>query len=116
MKLIHYKEEPGQTYPSDLAKGATGRVVIGQADGQPSFCMRVFEIEPGGFSARHSHEYEHQVFVHAGQGQIWNGGGWGELGPGTIVYIPGGEEHQLKSTGDEALVFVCCVPAGAPEL
>ena len=116
MKLINYKEQPGQAYPSDLAKGAVGRVVIGQADGPVSFCMRVFEISPGGNSALHSHDYEHQVFVHAGQGEIWNGEQWRELGPGSIIYIPGGEEHQLKNNGQELLVFACVIPKGAPEL
>ena len=117
MKLLgSYKEETAQEYPSDLAKGAAGRVVIGQADGDPSFCMRVFEITPCGHSAKHEHPYEHQVFVHAGSGQIWNGEIWQDIGPGSVIYIPGGEEHQLVNKGSEALVFACCVPKGAPEL
>ena len=116
MKLIHYKEQPGKAYPSDLAKGAIGRVVIGKADGDTKFCMRVFEIEPEGHSAKHSHDYEHQVFVHSGAGQIWNGESWLDFGSGSIVYIPGGEEHQLRNPGQETLVFVCCIPEGAPEL
>ena len=81
MKLINYKDQPGQSYPSDLAKGAVGRVVIGKADGDTSFCMRVFEIDPEGHSAKHSHEYEHQVFVHAGRGEAWDGENWHEIGP-----------------------------------
>ena len=47
MKLIHYKDEEGRAYPSELARGATGRVVIGKADGDTRFCMRVFEIGAG---------------------------------------------------------------------
>ena len=99
-----------------MAKGAIGRVVIGKADGDTSFCMRVFEIEPGGHSAKHSHEYEHQVFVHSGQGEIWNGEAWKEVAAGSIIYIPGGEEHQLRNNGRELLIFVCCIPERAPEL
>ena len=116
MKLIHYKDEEGRAYPSELARGATGRVVIGKADGDTRFCMRVFEIEPGGHSAKHSHDFEHQVFVHAGQGEIWNGEVWRDIAAGSIIYIPGGEEHQLRNNGRELLIFVCCVPEGAPEL
>ena len=116
MKLIHYKDEEGRAYPSDLAKGAVGRVVIGKADGDTRFCMRVFEIEPGGHSAKHSHDFEHQVFVHSGQGEIWNGEVWRDIAAGSIIYIPGGEEHQLRNKGQELLIFVCCVPEGAPEL
>lgn len=116
MKLIHYKDEEGKAYPNESAKGATGRVVIGKADGDPHFCMRVFEIEGGGYSAKHSHEYEHQVFVHSGQGEIWNGNAWQNVAAGSVLYIPGGEEHQIKSTGQGPLIFVCCIPEGAPEL
>lgn len=116
MKVIHYTDQPGKDYPGDVAKGATGRVVIGQADGQPSFCMRVFEIKPQGNSALHSHDYEHQVFVHAGRGAVWNGDDWLDIGPGSVLFIPGGEEHQLKNTGPELLVFACSIPKGAPEI
>jgi len=42
MKIIHYSEAEEKKYPSEQAKGATGRVVIGQADGAGKFCMRVF--------------------------------------------------------------------------
>jgi len=116
MKLINYKEEQAQVYPSDLAKGAVGRVVIGKADGQTSFCMRIFEISPDGFSAMHSHDYEHQVFIHAGQGQVWNGEEWRDIGPGSVIFIPGGEEHQVRNNSSDTLVFACVIPAGAPEL
>ncbi len=116
MKLIHYKDVEGRAYPSDLAKGAIGRVVIGKADGDTSFCMRVFEIEPGGHSAKHSHKYEHQVFVHSGKGQIWNGNVWQDAATGSIIYIPGEKEHQIRNNGQELLTFVCCIPEGAPEL
>jgi quercetin dioxygenase-like cupin family protein len=116
MKVINYKDEQAREYPSDLAKGAVGRVVIGKADGQTSFCMRVFEISPNGHSAKHVHDYEHQVFIHAGQGQIWNGEQWQDVGPGSVIFIPGGEEHQVRNNGPDTLVFACVIPAGVPEL
>ena len=116
MKLINYKDQPGKDYPSDLAKNAFGRVVIGQADGDTSFCMRVFEVSKGGYSAKHSHNYEHQVFVHAGQGEAWDGEQWHDVGPGSVIYIPANREHQMRNNNDEMLIFVCCIPKGAPEL
>ncbi len=116
MKIIHYGEAEERKYPSDQAQGASGRVVIGKADGAQNFCMRVFEIAAGGMSGKHSHEWEHEVFVHAGKGAIWQKGSWNPLTSGSVVFIPGNEEHQLKNTGDAPLVFVCVIPAGAPEL
>ncbi|NWF56433.1 MAG: cupin domain-containing protein [Syntrophaceae bacterium] len=116
MKIIHYSEVEPKRYPSEQAKNATGRVVIGQADGANNFCMRVFEIGRGGMTGKHAHEWEHEVFVHSGNGAILRDGKWTPLSAGSVVFIPGKEEHQLKNTGEEPFVFVCVIPSGFPEL
>ena len=116
MKIIHYKEAEEKKYPSGQAKGAVGRVVIGKADGAKNFCMRVFEIAAGGITGKHAHEWEHEVFVHAGKGAILQKGNWVPLSTGSVVFIPGNEEHQLKNTGEDPFIFVCVIPAGPAEL
>jgi quercetin dioxygenase-like cupin family protein len=116
MKIIHYSEAEEKKYPSEQARNATGRVVIGQADGARNFCMRVFEISGGGITGKHAHEWEHEVFVHSGEGAILRGDRWARLAAGSVVFIPGNEEHQLKNTGEKPFIFVCVIPAGAPEL
>jgi quercetin dioxygenase-like cupin family protein len=116
MKIIHYAEAEAKKYPSEQAQGAVGRVVIGQADGARKFCMRVFEISKGGITGRHAHEWEHEVFVHAGKGEILREGKWVPLSAGSVVFIPGNEEHQLRNAGDTPFIFVCVIPSGAPEL
>jgi quercetin dioxygenase-like cupin family protein len=116
MKIIHYSEAQAKKYPSEQAKGATGRVVIGQADGARKFCMRVFEIAKGGITGKHAHEWEHEVFVHSGKGAILREGKWTPLSTGSVIFIPGNEEHQLKNTGNSPFIFVCVIPSGAPEL
>ena len=116
MKIIHYSEAEPKGYSGNLAKGTTGRVVIGQADGAKNFCMRVFELSPGGITSKHSHPWEHEVFVHAGKGAIYSKGDWIPLSTGSVVFIPPDEEHQLKSDDDESLTFVCVIPSGFPEI
>lgn len=116
LKIIHYAEAEAKKYPSDLAKEATGRVVIGQSDGAEKFCMRVFEIGQGGMTGLHAHDWEHEVFVHSGKGAVLQGETWIPLSAGSVVFIRGNEEHQLKNTGDRPFVFVCVIPSGAPEL
>jgi len=116
MKIIHYSEAEARKYPSDQAQGVAGRVVIGKADGARKFCMRVFEVAPGGMTGKHTHSWEHEVFVHAGKGAIPREGKWVPLSSGNIVFIPGNEEHQLKNTGREPFIFVCVIPSGPPEL
>jgi len=116
MKIIQYTEADARRFDGGPAKGITGRVVIGQADNARNFCMRVFEIEPDGYTPRHTHDWEHEIFFHAGQGEIFRSGEWVPVQAGYIAFVPGNEEHQIRNTGDTTLVFACLVPAGAPEI
>jgi quercetin dioxygenase-like cupin family protein len=116
MKVSPYTQEKKTRIDNDIAKGVTGRVIIGKADGAPNFCMRVFELDQGGCSPKHAHDWEHEIFFHAGEGEVWQDGGWTPVQSGWVAYIPGNEEHQIRNTGEEKLIFVCLIPAGAPEM
>jgi len=116
MKITSYRVIEGRGFDADTVKNVTGRVAIGAGDGAKNFCMRVFEVGSGGFTPRHSHDWEHGIFVHAGRGEVYSRGAWKALSPGDIVFIPGGEEHQMRNAGDDTFVFVCLIPAGPPEL
>ena len=115
MKIIPYTQEEPHFFDTGIMKGVKGRVVIGKADGADN-CMRVFELKKGTVSHLHSHEYEHQVFIHAGKGEVLCEGKWVPVEPGHVIFIPGQEEHQLRNTNNEPLVFVCLVPSNAPEM
>jgi quercetin dioxygenase-like cupin family protein len=78
--------------------------------------MRLFSVAKGGYSPRHSHDWEHEIFIHSGQGVVFCNDEWIPVSAGTALFVPGNEEHQLKNTGDEPLVFVCLIPSGVPEL
>ncbi len=116
MKVVQYTDEQATVFDSDVVKGVNGRVMIGKADGAENFCMRVFEVEQGGFSPRHSHDWEHEIFFHAGKGEVFVDSEWKEVRAGSVAFIPGNIEHQIRNTGEEKLVFVCLVPKGAPEI
>jgi quercetin dioxygenase-like cupin family protein len=116
MKRIHYTEITPRLFDGDTVKGVQGRVLIGKEDGAENFCMRIFSVDPGGFSPKHSHGWEHEIFVHSGHGAALSGDEWLPVSAGTALFIPGDREHQLKNTGDTPLVFVCLIPSGAPEL
>jgi quercetin dioxygenase-like cupin family protein len=116
MKIDFYTHLAAQKFDSDTVQGVTGRVAIGQSDGAPNFCMRVFELDPGGFTPRHQHDWEHEIFFHQGQGEVWHDGQWRPVEAGAFAFIPGREMHQIRNRGDRKLVFVCLIPAGAPEL
>ena len=116
MKVVNYQDLESTRFENDQVKGVTGRVVIGKADGAENFCMRVFEVEKGGNTPRHEHEWEHEIFFHKGEGAVFKEGEWVPVKGGSVVFVPGNEEHQIKNTGDDTLAFVCLVPKGAPEL
>jgi quercetin dioxygenase-like cupin family protein len=116
MKMIDYTNVQSRSFEGEAVKGVTGRIAIGRADGALNFCMRVFEVAPGGHTPRHAHEWEHEIFVHRGTGEVFDGGNWNEIGAGSVLFIPGNEIHQIRNQGQETLVFVCLIPAGPPEL
>ena len=116
MKIINYKSSEVKTYSGHESKGITGRVVIGQADGAKNFTMRVFEVAPGGYTSLDSHPWEHEVFVYSGRGIVCDKEKSTSVSTGSVVFIPGGEQHQLKNIGNEPFVFVCLIPAGIPEI
>lgn len=116
MKIKQYTAVKATHFNSDIAKGVAARVVIGKSDGAANFYMRVFEIAPGGYTPRHAHDWEHEMFIHAGAGEVYGNGQWHPLRPGKVVLIPGHEEHQLRNPGREPLIVVCLVPGRAPEL
>ena len=116
MKIIHFSDAEAKVFTGDQVKGAAGRVLIGRADGATNFCMRIFELSAGGHTPRHTHEWEHEIFIHHGEGAVFKGGQWVPVSTGTAVFIPAREEHQIENTGQEVLAFVCVIPSGYPEI
>lgn len=116
MKIAKYEESLAHNFENENVKGVTGRVVIGKEDQAENFCMRVFTVAPGGFTPRHSHEWEHEIFVHSGVGKVYQNGEWREVTSGTVVFIPGNEEHQFMNGGGEDFVFICLIPSGVSEI
>jgi quercetin dioxygenase-like cupin family protein len=94
------------------AQGVQKRVVIGPRDGAPNFVMRIFDLEPGANTARHAHDFEHEVLVLSGRGVLIDGeGGETPLQPMDAIFIAPDETHSLRNAGSETLQFVCLVPS-----
>ncbi len=110
MKIMPYADIESKPVDDPAASGVTMRIAVGPHDGAPHFVMRVFTVEPGGHSPRHSHPYEHEVFVHKGNGEVFHEGEAFPVGPGSVAYVPAGSLHQFVNTGRDPLVFVCVVP------
>lgn len=110
MQKTRIDAEDTQTIEMDGAKGVNMRILLGRKDGMENFSMRHFVVEPGGHTPRHQHDYEHEVVVHAGQGQVENDGEFAEIRSGDVLHVEPDKLHQFKNTGDEPLEFICLVP------
>lgn len=82
------------------------RLVAGDFCGR--FEMILGEIAPGGAADRHSHAAEHQViYVLDGRARVRLGDGAAEdCGPGSVIRIPPGVEHEVTVEGDTPLKLI----------
>lgn len=93
------------------ASGAKMRMLIGPGDGAGHFHMRQFEVEPGGYTPHHSHDYEHEILVLAGSGTAKSPQGDRSFQAGDVIFVPANEKHQFVNNGSETLQFICLIPA-----
>jgi len=110
MKITHYKKIELEPIIDPAVKGVTKRVLISPKDGAPNFTMRLFHVEPGGYTFFHTHDIEHEVFITEGKGEVITPEGPKHLETGYVIYIAPWEEHQIKNTGDSQLSFLCLIP------
>jgi quercetin dioxygenase-like cupin family protein len=106
MKVQNYR----QVKAINTAPGVTMRVVAGTAEGAPTFAMRVFEIQSGSSTPFHTHPWEHEVFVLAGEGILRCGGRETPLMEGDAVVVLPNEQHSFLGIGRGTLRVICVVP------
>lgn len=96
-------------------KGAHKRVLIGNNLDAPNFVMRLFTLEKDGFSPKHSHDWEHEVFVLKGKLEVFNGEEYIIAEEGDFVFVPPNVEHQFKNISDGESQFICVIPKSGGE-
>ncbi len=100
-----------ETVTMEGVQGAVKQLVLGDADGVPAYSVRVFTLEPGGFTPRHEHTSEHLNYIISGRGELVDPEGVPRpLGAGDFAYVQPHELHQFRNAGDEPFVFICAVP------
>jgi quercetin dioxygenase-like cupin family protein len=113
MKVSHYTKTDLQPVDMPGSAGCRVRWLIGSADHAPNFAMRQFEVEPGGHTPQHMHDYEHEVYVLGGRGEVLERGAPHAIAAGDVVFIAPNEIHQFRNTGDQPLQFLCLIPNSA---
>lgn len=116
-KVVHYSAVPTVPFEGATVHNVLGRLLVGKEDGAEIFFMRMFELAEGGYTPHHTHDWEHQAFVHTGVGTLLKDGEWVAIKAGDVVHVPSNTEHQFKNAGTEPLRFLCLIPnKGQPEL
>lgn len=111
MLIRNIYETPMKPVEMPGVEGARMAVMVGRADGAPHFALRHFTVAPGGHTPRHSHDYEHEVFVVEGQGTVMLEGEVRPIRAGDVIFVPAEKEHQFTASGDgSGLRFLCLVP------
>ncbi|PIS28875.1 MAG: hypothetical protein COT43_05445 [Candidatus Marinimicrobia bacterium CG08_land_8_20_14_0_20_45_22] len=90
--------------------GVTKQVLLSQADGTLNFAMRRFEIEPGGFSFYHTHDFEHEIYILSGNGVMRGEGSETPIHQDMAVLVKPNEIHQVINRGQTKLIFICVIP------
>jgi quercetin dioxygenase-like cupin family protein len=109
MKVFNYKDVESRK-AEEGAENLTIRWLITKEIGAENFAMRLFEMKGGGSSPRHSHPWEHEVFILEGKGSVYGGGQGRKFKKGDVVFIPANEEHQFKNSGKKTVKFICLIP------
>jgi quercetin dioxygenase-like cupin family protein len=108
-KVFSYKS----VTPKSVEEGASRvniRWLISKENGAENFAMRLFEIDVGGYTPLHEHDWEHEVFILEGEGFVFDGTKQVPFNAGDAIFVPPDERHQFKQAGTKILRMLCLVP------
>jgi len=109
-KCVHFSEVRLEEMVESGAEGIQVRWLIRKEDGAPCFAMRRFELAPHGHSPLHSHDWEHEVYILEGEGEVVCDKEKRKISEGYVVFIPPKATHQFRNVGKKKLKFLCLVP------
>ena len=110
MKHVHYSDVKLETPNEEGIKDLKVRWLISKKDGAEIFAMRLFEVEPGGYSPLHQHDWEHEVFILKGKGIARSKTHEESFKEGDVFFVKPLEWHQFVNNGTETLMFLCLIP------
>jgi quercetin dioxygenase-like cupin family protein len=110
MLIRRAQEMTGQPMAMDGVQGVEMRLMVGRADGAANFSMRHFTVAPGGHTPRHSHNYEHEIYIVEGRGRVEQDGQFNDISAGDVIFVEPNRTHQLVNSSHEPLKFLCLVP------
>ncbi|PKL11579.1 MAG: cupin [Spirochaetae bacterium HGW-Spirochaetae-8] len=110
MFVSHRDEIEKKIIENPAMKGVVKQVLIGPEQGWKDYVMRLFTLSKGGYAPRHTHPWQHIMYVVEGEGKLFMNGIDYPLVAGSVSYVPAEVEHQVMNAGDAKFVFICIVP------
>jgi quercetin dioxygenase-like cupin family protein len=110
MSVIKYDQIDMADVIMDGASNVSKAIIIGTNEGWDDYAMRLFRIGSGGHTPRHQHDFEHVVYVVAGNGRLIIGEVTHELERGDFALVPADSVHQFSNPGEGDFQFICIVP------
>jgi len=112
MKTIRLEDVEKEKIAMEGAEKVFKQVPISKETGSPSFCFRVFTIEPNGHTPYHAHDFEHLNYVINGQGALVDAqGAKHQIKTGEFALVLPNEKHQFRNTSEtDPFVIICAVP------
>ena len=109
LKILHHTDIEAKDAEGGSRKLKV-RWLITKETGAKNFAMRLFEMDAGGNSPLHTHNWEHEVFILEGEGVVVGGKEEKKFKAGDAIFIPPNEKHQLRSSGEKPVKFLCLIP------
>ena len=70
MHVKKIEDIPSNPVDMEGAENVRMRLLLSEKEGAPNFRMRLFEVEVGGCSPYHTHDYDHEVLILDGKGEL----------------------------------------------
>ena len=75
-----------------------------------NYVMRVFEVEPGAKIGPHTHYWEHEGVILAGEGVFVSESGETKVEVGDAYFVAPNEMHGFVNKGMDVLRLLCTAP------
>jgi len=84
-------------------------IIGGSTDG---FRVSVVNFSPGAVNVFHTHTFAQVLYVTEGEGIVATENEEVTVTPGTVIFIPAGENHWHGATRDSAFSHIAIMPPG----
>ncbi len=112
MKTISLNKVEKKKVNMTGAEKAWKQMPLSTTDGVPMYSLRVFTVEPGGFTPYHQHPYEHMNYIIEGEGALVDvNGNEKPIKAGDFALVNPDEKHQYRNkSAEKPFVMICGVP------